>query len=240
MSDRPCGIMEIENEEELTTSQLIICLLCAVGFLQYFIGTCDTFVICCILTFVFFAIRAILVSIHVSIRFLVRKWEERKRETAILKIKNEKNIRQSEEYFPLLRRNMGRVEYLKQYTGSRRLRRKRMIELKEIRIFLTKVDGFDKHCNRFKRNKELEGLLCTLNKKAAALRKTIKQIHEQENCIHSVKRKLLLCHVEEKEERQSYDGLPPPLKTYDRQTSEDYDTMVNACQLKHKNRRKYR
>jgi len=233
-------VIEIENEdEELTTCQLTICLLCAIAFLQYFIGKSETIVIFCILIVLCCAINVIIVSL----RFLVGKWEERKRETAILKKKNEQNTRLLvEQYFPDLRRNTKRLAYLKQYTGTRHKRNKRMKELKEMRLFLTEeVESFETRCHRFKRNKELEGLLCTLNKEAAAMRSEIEHIKEEEDCIHSVKRKLLLlCHVEEKEERQSYKGLPPPLKTYDRQALDDYETMVDACQRKHKHRKKYR
>ena len=115
-----------------------------------------------------------------------------------------------------------------------------MKELLKMRLFLNQVYSFETRCHRFKRNKELEGLLCTLNKEAAAMRSEIEHIKEEEDCIHDCKRRLLLCYVEEKQQRVSYEGLPPALKTYDRQASDDYETMVDACQRKHKNRKKYR
>ena len=231
-------VIEIENEdEELTTCQLTICLMCAIAFLEYFIAKSEIIVIFCILIVVCCAINVL----SVSLRFLAGKWEERKRETAILKKKNEQNTRLLvEQYFPLLRRNTKRLAYLKQFTGTRYKRNKRMKELKEMRLFLTQVYSFDTRCHRFKRNKELEGLLCTLNKEAAAMRSEIEHIKEEEDCIHDCKRRLLLCYVEEKQQRVSHEGLPPALKTYDRQALDDYETMVDACQEKHKHRKKYR
>lgn len=240
MPNRPCGIIVIENEnedEELTTCQFTISLLCALAVLSAVIGKAETMVILCILIVLCCAINGIVASF----RFLVRKCELRKTETEILKRKNEQNTKLLvEQYFPLLRRNTKRLAYLKQYTGTRYKRKKRMKELKEMRIFLTQVERFDTRCHSFERNKELEGLLSTLNKEAAAMRSEIDHIKEEEYCIHSVKRRLLLCHVEEKEERLSYGGLPPALKTYHRQASDDYETMVDTCQRKHKNRKKYR
>jgi hypothetical protein len=243
MTDRPfVRVIEIENhDDELTSCQLTICLLCAIVFLRYFIGTSETIIIFCTLMVICVVISIILVSIVVSLRFLVGKWEERKRETEILKLKNEGTKKLlTDRYFPLLRQNTKRVEDLKQYTGTRYKRSNRMAELKKIRNFLPQVEIFDTRCHRFKQNEELKHLLCTLNKQAAVLRKAIDQIHEEENSIHSLKRRLLLCHVKEKQERVSYDGLPPPLKTYDRQASDGYEEKVKNCQMKHKNRRKYR